>query len=377
MMTKRMAIMLAIAGLIFGGVIMVLVVKGIATKRFIASMGQPPQTISTTTANFENWEPTIQAVGTLKAQKGTDITPQLAGIVSEIPFESDSDVKEGDLLVGLANEDDVAKLKALDADADLARLTYNRSKELVRSRAVSQAQLDNATANLKSAMAQVAAQQALVDKKQMRAPFDGHVGIRLVDIGQYLVAGQKITTLQALDPIYVDFTLAQRDVNLVTVGQSISISTDAYPGITFSGKVIALDPKLDPVTRNIAVRAQLSNADHKLLPGMFASVTITTGVKEKKLTLPQTAITYNPYGETVFLVVKGKPGADGKTPLVAQQKFVKTGTTRGDQVAIVSGINEGQTVVSSGQLKLKNGTPVIINNDAPLPNDAAPQPQDQ
>lgn len=377
MMTKRMTIMLAIAGLIFGGVIVFLVVRGIFIKQYIASMGQPPQTISTTTVNFENWEPTISAVGTLKAQKGTDITPQLAGIVSEIPFESDSDVKQGDLLVGLANEDDVAKLKALEADADLARLTYNRTKELVRSRAVSQAQLDNATANLKSAMAQVAAQQALVDKKQIRAPFDGHVGIRLVDIGQYLTAGQKITTLQALDPIYIDFTLAQRDINLVAVDQSIAITTDAYPGKTFNGKVIALDPKLDPITRNIAVRAQLTNADHKLLPGMFASITITTGVKEKKLTLPQTAITYNPYGETIFLVVKGTPDADGKTPLIAQQKFVKTGTTRGDQVAIVSGVDEGQIVVSSGQLKLKNGTPVIINNDMPLPNDADPQPQDQ
>lgn len=377
MMTKRMAIMLAIAGLIFGGVIVFLVVRGIFIKQYIASRGQPPQTISTTIAKIENWEPTIHAVGTLKAQKGTDITPQLAGIVAEIPFDSDSDVKKGDLLVRLADEDDVAKLKALDADADLARLTYDRSKKLVRSRAVSQAQLDNATANLKSAMAQVAAQQALVNKKQIRAPFDGHVGIRLVDIGQFLTAGQKITTLQALDPIYVDFTLAQRDVNLVTVGQSVTITTDAYPGKSFSGKVIALDPKLDPVTRNIAVRAELVNTDHKLLPGMFASVTVTTGAEEKKLTLPQTAITYNPYGETVFLIVKGKPDANGKTPLVAQQKFVTTGTTRGDQVAIVSGIDEGQTVVSSGQLKLKNGTPVIINNDEPLPNDAAPQPQDQ
>jgi membrane fusion protein (multidrug efflux system) len=166
-------------------------------------------------------------------------------------------------------------------------------------------------------------------------------------------------------------------VNLVTVGQTVSLTTDAYPDMTFSGKVIALDPKLDPVTRNIAVRAQLANPDRKLLPGMFASVTITTGAKEKKLTLPQTAITYNPYGETVFLVIEGEPDADGKTPLVAQQKFVQTGTTRGDQVAILSGVEEGQTVVTSGQLKLKNGTPVIINNDTPLPNDAAPQPQDQ
>ena len=376
-MTKRMIIMLVAAIVIFGGVLGFLIFRGIMIQKYIASMGQPPQTVTTTIAKYDDWEPTLDAVGSLKALKGTDITPELAGIVAEIPFESDSEVKEGDLLVKLANEDDVAKLKSLQADADLARLNYDRSKKLVKSRAVSQAQLDTATATLKSALAQVAAQQALVDKKEIRAPFDGRVGIRLVDIGQYLTAGQKITTLQALDPIYVDFTLSQSNVSKISVGQAVAIKTDAYPGQTFTGKVIALDPKLDTATRNIAVRAELANPDHKLLPGMFASVKITTGAKEKKLTLPETAITYNPYGETVFLVEKGKPDADGKTPLIAQQKFVVTGTTRGDEVAITKGISEGDTVVASGQLKLKNGTPLIINNSQSLPVEAAPNPQDQ
>lgn len=376
-MTKRMIIMLVAAIVIFGGVLGFLIFRGIMIQKYIASMGQPPQTVTTTIAKYDDWEPTLDAVGSLKALKGTDITPQLAGIVAEIPFESDSEVKEGDLLVKLANEDDVAKLKALQADADLARLNYDRSKKLVKSRAVSQAQLDTATATLKSAIAQVAAQQALVDKKEIRAPFDGRVGIRLVDIGQYLTAGEKITTLQALDPIYVDFTLSQSNVSKISVGQAVAIQTDAYPGQTFTGKVVALDPKLDTATRNIAVRAELPNPDHKLLPGMFASVKITTGAKEKKLTLPETAITYNPYGETVFLVKKGKPDADGKTPLIAQQKFVVTGTTRGDEVAITQGISEGDTVVASGQLKLKNGTPLIINNSQSLPVEVAPNPQDQ
>jgi len=376
-MTKRMIIMLAAAIVVFGGVLGFLIFRGIMIQKYIASMGQPPQTVTTVVAKYQEWEPTLDAVGSLKALKGTDITPQLAGIVAEIPFESDSEVKEGDLLVKLANEDDVAKLKALQADADLARLNYDRSKKLVKSRAVSQAQLDTATATLKSALAQVAAQQALVDKKEIRAPFDGRVGIRLVDIGQYLTAGQKITTLQALDPIYVDFTLSQSNVSKISVGQAVAIRTDAYPGQTFTGKVVALDPKLDPATRNIAVRAELANPDHKLLPGMFASVKITTGSKERKLTLPETAITYNPYGETVFLVEKGKPDADGKTPLIARQKFVVTGTTRGDEVAITKGISEGDTVVASGQLKLKNGTPLTINNSQLLPVEAAPNPQDQ
>jgi len=377
MLTKRMTIMLAITGLILGIVILWLVFMKVMTAKFIGAMSSQPQTVSSTVVGYEDWEPTISAVGTLKAQKGTDITPQLAGIVSDISFQSDSDVKAGDVLISFAAEDDIAKLKALEASADLARLTYNRSKELVRSRAVSQAQLDNATANLKSAEAQVAAQQALVDKKQIRAPFDGHVGIRLVDIGQYLAAGQKVTTLQALDPIFIDFTIPQRDVRLISTGQTVSVTTDAFPGQTFTGKILALDPKLDPVTRNISVRAELANPDRKLLPGMFGSITITTGAKEKKLTLPQTAITYNPYGETVFLVIKGEAGEDGKIPLKAKQKFVKTGTRRGDQVAIVEGVSEGDTVVTSGQLKLKNDTPLAINNDNPLPNDAAPVTQDQ
>jgi membrane fusion protein (multidrug efflux system) len=372
-----MAIMLIVAGLIFGGIIAFLIGRGIMIKHFMASMGQPPQTVSTTIAGLESWNPTLKAVGTLKAQKGTDIAPQLAGVVAEIPFQSDSDVKQGDLLIRLDNSDDVANLNSLKASADLARINYDRSKELVRTHAVSQAQLDTATANLKSAQAQVAAQQALVDKKEIRAPFDGHVGIRLVDLGQYLTAGQKVTTLQSLDPIYVDFTLPQQNVRLAAIGQQVSLETDAFPGMKFSGKIIALDPKLDAQTRNVAVRAELSNPDHKLLPGMFASVEITLGEPQKRLTLPQTAITYNPYGDTVFLILKGKPGEDGKESLSAQQKFVKLGETRGDQVEIVSGLNEGQTVVTSGQLKLKNGTPVLINNAIQLPNEAAPTPQDQ
>jgi membrane fusion protein (multidrug efflux system) len=372
-----MAIMLIVAGVIFGGLIAFLIGRGIMIKRFMASMGQPPQTVSSMVVGYESWNPTLKAVGTLKAQKGTDIAPQLSGVVAEIPFQSDSDVKAGDLLLRLDDRDDVANLNALKAASELARLTYNRSKELVRSRAVSQAQLDNATANLKSAEAQVAAQQALVDKKNIRAPFDGHVGIRLVDLGQYLAAGQKVTTLQSLDPIFVDFTLPQQSLRLVGIGQTVALRTDAFPDMTFAGKVVAVDPKLDAQTRNVAVRAELANPDRKLLPGMFASVEITIGEPKKQLTLPQTSITYNPYGETVFLIVKGKPGEDGKVPLTAKQKFVKTGETRGDQVAIVSGVTEGDTVVTAGQLKLKNGTPVVINNDIPLPNEAAPTPQDQ
>lgn len=377
MITRRMTIMLIVVGVIFGGTIAFLVIRGQMIKHFLASMGQPPQTVSTTVAGLEDWQPVIRSVGTLRAERGTDISPQLAGVITEIPFRSDSDVKAGDLLARLFDEDDVARLNSLKASAELARLTYERSKTLVRTNAVSKASLDTAVATLKSAQAQIAEQQALVDKKQIRAPFDGHVGIRLVDVGQYVTAGQKVTTLQALDPIYIDFKLPQQQIRLIAVGQSVKIATDAFPGQTFEGKIAAIDPKVDVDTRNVAVRAELSNSERKLLPGMFASIEIRTGTPQKLLTLPQTAITYNPYGQTVFLVKKGEAGQDGKTPLTARQKFVTTGDTRGDQVAVTGGVEPGDTVVIAGQLKLKNGTPVAINNSVKLPNDATPTPQDQ
>jgi membrane fusion protein (multidrug efflux system) len=298
-------------------------------------------------------------------------------VVADIPFKSDDDVKAGDLLVQLADADDVAQLNALKASAELARLTYERNRELVKKGNVSQSALDSATASYRSATAQVTQQQALVDKKRIVAPFDGRVGIRLVDVGQYLSAGTKVTTLQALDPIYIDFTVPQQSIRLIAVGQNVGVTTDAFPGVTFGGKITAIDAKVDPETRNVAVRAELANHDRKLLPGMFASINILIGEPQQVLTLPQTAITYNPYGETVFLVKKGEPDASGKPTLIAAQKFVTVGETRGDQVTILSGVGPGDTVVSSGQLKIKNGTPLAINNSVQLPNDPAPTPQDQ
>ncbi|HEX7775285.1 MAG TPA: efflux RND transporter periplasmic adaptor subunit [Parvibaculum sp.] len=376
MMTRRMLVMLSVVGVIFALFLGYQGLKSVMIAKFMAARASAPQTVSTTTATVEPWQPSLKSVGTLRAARGTDISPQLAGIVADIPFKSDEDVKAGDVLVQLADDDDVAQLNSLKASAELARLTYERNRELVKTHAVSQSALDNATAVLRSATAQVAQQQALVDKKRITAPFAGHVGIRLVDVGQYLTAGQKITTLQALDPIYIDFNIPQQNIRLLQVGQNVGVATDAYPGTTFGGKIIAIDPKVDSATRNVAVRAELANGDRKLLPGMFATVNILVSEPKQVLTLPQTAITYNPYGETVFLVKKGQPDADGKTPLVAEQKFITVGDTRGDQVMILTGVGPGDTVVSSGLLKLKNGTPLQINNSVQLPNDSAPTPQD-
>jgi len=357
MMTKRMTVMLIIVGIVFGGVAAFQLFRSYMIKKFLASMGNQPQTVSTMVAKSEDWMPALKAVGTLRAVRGTDIAPQVPGVVAAIPFKSSEEVKKGDLLLQLDDTDDAAKLRALKASAELARLTYNRTRQLAQKGTVSQAALDSATASLRSIEAQVAEQQALVAKKRISAPFAGSIGIRLVDVGQYVTPGQKITTLQTLDPIYMDFSLPQQNLQQIKMGQKVSVVTDTFPDLSFDGEITGLDPKVDPQTRNVSVRAQVANPDHKLLPGMFATASISIGTPRSFVTLPQTAITYNPYGETVFLVKEGPAGNDGKPTLIADQVFVVTGDTRGDQVAVVKGIEEGATGVTVGQFKLKNGPP--------------------
>lgn len=376
-MTRRMVIMLAIVGAILASFVAFQMVKAKFIKSFVAAMGNQAATVSAMTASTQSWSPTLKAVGSLRAIQGTDIAPQLAGIVADVPFKSGEEVKAGDVLLQLVDDDDVATLNSLKASAELARLTYERNKELVLTHAVSQASLDNAIANYRSAQAQVAAQQALVEKKRIKAPFAGRVGIRLVDVGQYLSAGTKVTTLQSLDPIYIDFFLPQQAVRLVKPGQKVTAATDAFPGESFTGEIVAIDSKLDAETRNVSVRAELSNPAHRLLPGMFGSVTIVTGAPASILTLPRTAITYNPYGQSIFIVSKGEPDEDGKPVLTVRQTFVTTGEARGDQIEILEGAKEGDMVVTAGQIKLRNGSHVVIDNNVKMPNDPAPTVQDK
>jgi membrane fusion protein, multidrug efflux system len=238
--------------------------------------------------------------------------------------------------------------------------------------AVSQANLDTDTANLKNANAQVAEQQAVLDKKTLRAPFAGHLGIRAVDLGQYLSAGTTIVTLQALDPIFMDFFVPQQSVDQIRIGQAVTVKIDAFKDQNFSGTISAINPKVDSSTRNVQVRATLKNPDHKLLPGMYATIDIATGAPQNYITLPQTAITYNPYGDTVYVVDNKGEQAGGKAQLIARQTFVTTGATRGDQVAVLKGVNNGDMIVTAGQIKLHNGSPVIINNSITPTADAAP-----
>lgn len=371
-MAKRLILMLVVVGLVLGGVFGFEAFRSVMIKKFLAAHGAPPQTVSTMKAVEDEWQQQLNAVGSLRAMNGADLSPQVAGIVSAIHFKSGTDVKAGTLLVELMAADDIAKLKSLQANAALAKITYERDLRQFKAQAVSQQSVDVDEQNLKSDLAQVAQQQAAVDYKFIRAPFDGHLGIRQVDVGQYLSPGTAIVTLQALDPIFVDFTLPQQALDEIKLGQAVTVQVDTFPGQNFSGQIMAINPKIDTDTRNVQVRASLKNPDHRLLPGMFATVTITTGAPKRYVTLPQTAIAFNPYGNTVYLVEDKGKNAQGQPEISARQTFVTTGPTRGDQIAVLSGVKVGDTVVTAGQIKLHNGSPLLINNSIKPANNPNP-----
>jgi membrane fusion protein, multidrug efflux system len=376
-MTKRMVIMLIGVVVVLGGVFGFGTFRSYMVGKFMASRGVPPQTVSTIKADISEWQPEMRAVGTMRAVRGADLSAQVSGIVSEVHFESGSEVAEGTLLVKLQDADDAAKLQALKATAALAQITFNRDQQQFKAQAVSKQVLDTDEQNLKSAQAQVAQQQALVEYKSIKAPFAGQLGIRQVDIGQYLSSGTPVVTLQALDPIYFDFYVPQQALDVLKAGQGVALETDTYPGETFTGSITAINPKVDPATRNVQVRASLQNPDRKLLPGMYASVDIHYGAAQPYITLPQTAISYNPYGDMVYIVDHQGAGKDSKQPAIVHQKFVTVGDTRGDQVAIMTGVSDGDEVVTAGQNKLHNGSPIVVNNSVQPTNDASPNPPNE
>jgi len=371
-MTKRMVIMLAAVAIVFGGVFGFQAFKAAMIKKFMSTMAQPPQTVTAGKADVSEWQPKITAVGSLRAVNGADLSLEVSGVVDTLAFNSGDDVDAGAILLKLRAEDDIAKLESLQATADLYTITYDRDLKQIKLQAVSQATLDTDAANLKNAKAQVAQQQAILEKKYLRAPFAGHLGLRQVDLGQYLAAGTVIVTLQALDPVFLDFFVPQQAVDQVRLGQSIAAKVDAYPDQIFTGEISAINPKVDASSRNVQVRAKLKNADRKLIPGMYATVDIPTGAPQNLITLPQTAITFSPYGDTVYIVDSKGAGADGKPQLIARQSFVTTGSTRGDQVAVLKGVSEGDLIVTSGQLKLHNGSTVLIDNSVMPTADASP-----
>jgi membrane fusion protein (multidrug efflux system) len=343
-------------------------------QALIASAPKPtPVTVSTIVANSTDWQPAIASVGSLSAVHGVDVATQVSGIVQEIKVHSGSTVQANDELVQLNIEPDKAQLASLEAAVELSEKTLSRDTDLLAKNTTSQAVVDADAADLKSRKALYEQQEALIAQKTIKAPFAGDLGIVQVNLGQYLSPGAVIVTLQDLSEMNADFLVPQDKIGSLSVGLPVNITTNGLPGKVFTGKISAVAPKIDSSTRNVTVRATLANPDKQLVPGMFVKVSVEVGEPKQLLTLPLTAITYNSYGATAFVVT---PGTDDKSKTV-KQVFVTTGQTRGDQVAVVSGLEAGQEVVTSGQLKLKSGASIVVDNTVQPPNDVAPTPQEK
>ena len=345
-----------------------LVYKPAKVEASLASFKPPPVTISATTAKAETWQPVITSVGTLRAVNGVDIAPQVDGIVTKLSFDSGHDVKAGALLLELDTAVEEAQLRSLQASLRDARLELDRKQKIFNKGDIAKAALDAVQTQHDRATAAVDRTKAIIEQKRIRAPFDGRIGIREVDLGQYLSSGTVVVNLQSLDPIFVDFTVPEQDLDKLKPGQVVTITVDAVPGRTFSGSLSAIDAKVDRNTRNIRVRATFKNPDHVLVPGLFANVSVHLPQSDKIVTVPETAVTYSLYGETVFLITDPpkEKAKDGSPVLVVNRHPVRTGKRRGDSVAIVEGLKPGQRVVTSGQIKLQDGTHVRIDNSVVL-----------
>lgn len=368
---KRMKIMLIGVGILFGCILIYKIVMNLLMQHFLETFKSPTVTVSTMKAGYQSWQPKLTAAGSLRAIRGVNVTTQLEGMVTQIYFKPGQDVEQNTLLVQLNADDSVALLQALQADQAIAQVNYDRDKAQYKLQAISKAVLDADVATLKSATAKVAQQTAIVQMKTIRAPFAGRLGISQINPGQYIKPGDAVTMLQTLDPIYVDFYVPQQALAQLQLGLPVTVTTETYPGRLYTGKITTINPGVDVGTRNVQVEATIDNPKRELAPGMFVATTVTVGEPRNYLTLPQTAVAFNPYGELVYII--NEKGKDKKGPiLIATQKFVTTGETRGEQVVILQGLKEGETVVSSGQLKLKNGSRVEINNAIQPSDNPAP-----
>ena len=376
-MIKRMVLMLLVVGIVFAAIFGYRIFMGKMMQKMMVSGKAPADVVSAIQVQSASWQPRIKSVGSIRAARGVDITTESPGIVKEIFFNSGDEAKAGQALVKLNADTDRAQLRALKIAAELARTVYERDKKQFAVGAISQAALDFDIAELKSKQAMANRQKAVAEQKIIRAPFAGRLGINMVNPGQYINSGEKIVTLQALDSVYVDFFLPQQEVSRIALGQTIEMLVDSYPGRIFKGSIVAIDPQVEKATRNIQVEARVDNPQHELLAGMYASVEVLAGEAKSYLTLPQAAIAFNPYGETVFIVDDKGKDKDGAPLLTVKQKFITTGETRGDQVAVTGGLSEGEMIVTSGQVKLKNGSRVMINNDVSPANDERPQVADE
>lgn len=373
-MAKRMILMLVLVALVIGGLgfFKFKQVQGLIAAG--ANYAPPPTAVTTVIVKPEKWPSTFNVIGTMAAVQGVTVSADLPGTVDKIHFESGQWVKQGDILVELDTRQEKAQLANMEAARDLAHINFGRMEQLVKQGVFAKSDYDTAISSQKVSDAQVAEIKATIDRKTIRAPFAGVLGIRQVNLGQYLSAGSAIVALQSLDPIYVNFGIPQQDAGQIKVGSTIRITSDDIKK-TYNGKVTAFDSVVNESTRNVQVQATLSNPGGKLHGGMFVQVDISTGADRQVMSIPATAINYAPYGDSVYVIGDLKD-PKGNTYRGVKQQFVKIAGSRGDQVAIISGLNAGDEVVSSGVFKLRNGAPVVVNNKVQPTNNPAPKPED-
>lgn len=374
-MAKRMILML-------GVVLVVITALGFMKFKQVetaiqvgASFQPPPEAVTSIVAQREQWPATMDVIGTAEAVHGVTVSADLPGVVERILFESGQSVHAGDVLVVLDTKQERAQLASLEAQSELARVNFGREQQLVDAGVISRMEFDQATAQQKATEANVAEIRATIERKTIRAPFSGILGIRKVNLGQYLSAGMAVVPLQSLNPIYVNFGVPQQSARQVRVGGNLRVTSEDFTGHVFAGKVTALDSVVDETTRNIQVQATLANPEGKLRPGMFVQVDVGVGANRSVVTLPASAISYAPYGDSVFVITDLKD-PKGKTYRGVRQQFVKLEGSRGDQVAVISGVNPGDEVVTSGVFKLRNGAAVNVNNKVQPGNNPAPKPED-
>ena len=373
-MLKRMIVMLGLTLVVIAGLAFVKY-KQIQSAIAQAAYTPPPEAVTTAKAQQVTWPSTLNAIGTVAAVQGVVVSADLPGTVDKIAFESGKWVREGDELVQLDTRQERAQLAAVEAQRDLAAVNFGRMQNLAKDGIISRSDFDTAAANQKETEARVGEIRATIERKTIRAPFSGVLGLRQVNLGQYLSAGDPVVPLQSLNPIYVNFGVPQQDAAQVRMGREVRIAARELAGIEFGGRVTALDSVVDPSTRNIQVQATLSNPENKLRPGMFVQAELGLGQSQTVITIPTSGISYAPYGDSVFVVTTLKD-EKGKSYLGVRQQFVKVGGARGDQVGVLSGLKPGDEVVTSGVFKLRNGVPVQVNNKVVPENNPAPNPED-
>lgn len=336
----------------------------------------PPTTVASAPVREEDWAPTLSAVGSVSAVQGAIVSTELGGVVSEIAFQNGGEAKKGDVLLKLDTSSEEAQLHTAEADLELARANLQRTRELAARKVVSKQELDAAESAFGQKQGAVDNMRSFIAKKGLRAPFDGQLGIRQVNVGQMINAGQQVVQLTALDPVYVDFALPQQELSQLATGFEARVHTDAVPGREFKGKITAINSMVDTVTRNVGLQATLKNPDHALRPGIFVKVDVILPKKSKTLVIPGSAVSYAPYGNSVFVIEKKKDEKTGKESQTLRQQFVRVGEARGDFISITQGLKAGETVVSTGVFKLRNGMPVAVNNDLGPKPQLNPTPAD-